>query len=214
MKCYIAIVFILFIISVDNFRVLSKSKHKVSSNEKSAFKGKSAKDGPISWEMLTDPKTLASLIQDQQKPAPQASVAKAVPVQTIQIPLQPLPTVLSIPTVISSNITIPQMNTIPVTVLNTTPGDENHKSQPLPTVLSIPTVTSSNITIPHMSTIPVTVLNTTPGDENHKSQTFRTVGPFDNSTINTSGQKYSQLFNNNTPRNINSGFYGGSRLTR
>lgn len=49
--------------------------------------------------------------------------------------------------------------------------------------------------------------------ENQKSKTFRPVGPFDDSTINFKGNKYSHLYKTQN-KNINPGFYGKSRLTR
>lgn len=51
--------------------------------------------------------------------------------------------------------------------------------------------------------------------ENQKSTTFKTVGPNDDSTINSSGKKYSKIYkrSNNNSR-IHPGYYGKSRLTR
>lgn len=49
---------------------------------------------------------------------------------------------------------------------------------------------------------------------NQKSKTFRSVGPYDDSTINKNGIKYSKIYHNKSNRNLNPGFYGSSRLTR
>jgi hypothetical protein len=51
--------------------------------------------------------------------------------------------------------------------------------------------------------------------ENQKSKTFRSVGPYDDSTVDSSGKKYSKMFRRETEKkDINAGYYGGSRLTR
>jgi hypothetical protein len=50
--------------------------------------------------------------------------------------------------------------------------------------------------------------------ENKKSKTFRSVGPLDDSTINNKGKKYSKLYKFISRKNIQSGYYGMSRLTR
>jgi hypothetical protein len=51
--------------------------------------------------------------------------------------------------------------------------------------------------------------------QNQKSKTFKTVGPNDDSTINSLGKKYSKIYKrqNNNSR-IHPGYYGKSRLTR
>lgn len=50
--------------------------------------------------------------------------------------------------------------------------------------------------------------------ENQKSKTFKSVGPYEDSTVNKIGVKYSRMYNNHPNKNLKSGFYGGSRLTR
>ena len=50
--------------------------------------------------------------------------------------------------------------------------------------------------------------------ENLKSKTFKSVGPYDDSTINNSGVKYSKIYHNKSNKNLKPGFYGSSRLTR
>jgi len=51
--------------------------------------------------------------------------------------------------------------------------------------------------------------------QNQKSKTFKTVGPNDDSTINSSGKKYSKIYkrsNNNSK--IHAGYYEKSMITR
>ena len=49
---------------------------------------------------------------------------------------------------------------------------------------------------------------------NSRSKTFRTVSPYDDTTVNNIGQKYSKLFRINNEKNVKSGYMGRSRLTR
>ena len=53
--------------------------------------------------------------------------------------------------------------------------------------------------------------------ENQKSKTFRTVSPFEDSTKDTHGNKYSVMYRRNSSfrgHQLQSGYYGSSRLTR
>ncbi len=50
--------------------------------------------------------------------------------------------------------------------------------------------------------------------ENQISKTFRSVGPYDDSTINSNGIKYSNIYHDRSNKNLKAGFYGRSRLTR
>jgi hypothetical protein len=179
MKCHIVMV-ILVIGWVNGFKVLGKLKnrHKTASNGKSAFRVK--KDGPITWDLLTDQKALANLINGEQK-------NNVIPVQPSMQSIQPVQPIAnnSINSAMNGPIPIPNYSPIVTAV--------------------------SPVTQPPQGTVLNAVL-----DDNHKSKTFRTVGPLDNSTVNSNGQKYSQLFNFNANRSISigSGFYGQSRLTR
>jgi len=49
---------------------------------------------------------------------------------------------------------------------------------------------------------------------NSRSKTFRTVSPYDDTTVNFLGQKYSKLYKINNEKNVKSGYMGRSRLTR
>lgn len=57
--------------------------------------------------------------------------------------------------------------------------------------------------------------------ENQFSETFKSVGPNIDSTVNNSGEKYSEIYDfnlkklrGNNSKKAKSGFYGKSRLTR
>jgi hypothetical protein len=50
--------------------------------------------------------------------------------------------------------------------------------------------------------------------DNSRSKTFRTVSPFDDTTVNNLGQKYSKLYQINNNKNVKSGYMGRTRLTR
>jgi hypothetical protein len=51
--------------------------------------------------------------------------------------------------------------------------------------------------------------------ENQKSKTFRTVSPFEDSTKDQQGKKYSTIFKRvSRGHSVHPGYYGGSRLTR
>jgi hypothetical protein len=49
--------------------------------------------------------------------------------------------------------------------------------------------------------------------ENQKSKTFRSVSPYEDSTRNSNGKVYSQIFKTNHNGNFHPGYYGKSRLT-
>jgi hypothetical protein len=53
-----------------------------------------------------------------------------------------------------------------------------------------------------------------PLSDNQKSKTFRTVSPFEDSTIDYKGKKYSKMYMIKSIAKVNPGYYGKSRLTR
>jgi hypothetical protein len=158
-KIQILIFLIILIGYIESSKVRSRSRsrHKIK-NDKSAFKSTKAnnsKDGPLSWDLLADPKALETLLKSENNNL----------------------------NFLGSTGSSGQNNTAPV-------------RQPTQTIQQ---VFNTNTSI----------------DENQQSKTFRSVGPFDNTTINKDGRKYSQIFHHTEEgHNFKPGFYGSSRLTR
>lgn len=92
----------------------------------------------------------------------------------------------------------------------------NANDPPLTIVNNVNTIKNNNekqTQQQNINELPIFLGGNVPLSENQKSKTFRPVGPFEDSTVNWKGKKYSKMYKVEN-RNISPGFYGRSRLTR
>ncbi len=98
----------------------------------------------------------------------------------------------------------------------------NERTGPVDNILNFNGNVNSNSNsnsnqLPNISNISNNTQNTSYNkdtSENTKSKTFRTVGPYDDTTKNYDGQKYSNIYKLQGGEVIKSGYYGKSRHTR
>jgi hypothetical protein len=169
----------------DKLRAKVRNKLKSRKNEaKIKIKAKSVlkKNGPLTWENLSEDGVLETLIK-----------AESEGVDSMNLN--------------NNNYNMKEN-------INDMNEDEGIVSHSVEVNNRTHVIVNNNNIPPNLNNVPSFMGGKATLSDNQRSKTFRTVSPFEDSTVNFKGKKYSKLFKNLNPSNVKTGFYGKSRLTR